>query len=197
MKCYDLHTHRANPDFPSVGLHPWHLTEQHLAACLLQLEREASRPEIMAIGEAGLDRLCGTPFPLQLQAFRRVIRIADDVGKPLVIHCVKSVGELLALKKEYSPRNTWILHGFRGKPETAVQLQHSGISLSFGEKFNVRALQATSPDRLFVETDESSLTIEDIYGRVAVALHVSREVLCRQVHQNIVKAFGHLPNLNV
>lgn len=197
MKYYDIHTHRADPDFPSVGLHPWHLTESHLEERLQQLQREAACPEIIAIGEAGLDKLCSTPFPLQLEAFRRVIRIADEVGKPLVVHCVKSVNELLALKKECSPRNAWIVHGFRGKPETATQLQRKGICLSFGEKFNVESLKATSPERIFLETDDSDMPIETIYERVATALHVSRECLVEQVARNIVRVFGCLPKASV
>ncbi len=193
MRYYDLHTHRAHPDIPAVELHPWHLTEESLEMRLQQLECEASRPEILAIGEAGLDKLCDTPFRLQLQAFRRVIRIADEAGKPLVIHCVKSMNELLALKKECSPHNTWICHGFRGKPEAASQLQRSGICLSYGEKFNREALQATSLDRLFVETDKSSLSIGEIYERMATALHVDCEWLVHRVTQNFVREFGNLP----
>lgn len=46
---------------------------------------------------------------------------------------------------------------------------YPGIYLSFGEKFNEEAPAAVLPDRILVETDESSLTISEIAARLDAA----------------------------
>ena len=46
-----------------------------------------ARPEIVAVGEAGLDfHYDHSPRPAQREAFRRQIRLARDVGLPIVVH---------------------------------------------------------------------------------------------------------------
>ena len=67
-----------------------------------------------------------------------------------------------------------IFHGFRGKPEQAKQLLQKGFDLSFGEKFNVDSLTlAWKAGRMWLETDESECSIEQIYQQAAKALCIS------------------------
>lgn len=125
------------------------------------------------IGECGLDRVhgeCG--MELQKEVFRRHISLSERLAKPLLIHCVKAFDELLRIKKETAPRQLWIVHGFRGKKELAIQLMKSGIELSFGERFNEDALhEAYSCNKLWVETDDKQISTEDVYKTIADKLN--------------------------
>ena len=147
----------------SVGIHPWRVgecTEDDFR----QLDTLARRQDVVAIGEAGIDlqHKGAAPMYRQLQAFRRQIALSEEVGKPLVIHDVKAHDVVLALHKEYSPRQPWIIHGFRGKPSVLRMLMRPGVYFSFGEKYNVETLRAIPATLLLAETDESPLSIADI-----------------------------------
>ena len=90
--------------FISVSLHPWYLTEENIQPqidWLIQTVQSDSR--VVALGEAGLDKICDTPFDLQIQAFRKAIELSETYHLPLVIHSVKATEELFALHKEYHP----------------------------------------------------------------------------------------------
>ena len=68
---------------------------------------------------------------LQLAVFKEQVKLSEKLGLPLIIHCVKAMEELLGVK-ESRPQITLIWHGFRGKPEQAVQLLKKGFYLSLG-----------------------------------------------------------------
>ncbi len=152
----------------SSGVHPW---EAHAVSSdtLDRLHRRVSHPRIVAIGECGLDKRATASMNVQQEIFARQARFAEEAAKPLLIHCVGCFHELLRLRKEWRPTRLWIIHGFRGKPQLARQLLQAGCALSFGERFNPESVRVTPLDRLFVETDESRLPIDDIYARVARA----------------------------
>lgn len=137
----------------SAGIHPYDATEATDTAWQW-LEDVCRRPEVVAIGEAGLDRLrVGFPEP-QTEIFIRQALLADEVDKPLIIHCVRAWGELIGLKRRLKPSLPWIIHGFRGKPALARQLLDAGFHLSFGKKYNPDSLALTPPSRRYGETDE-------------------------------------------
>lgn len=138
----------------SIGIHPWNTplaTPQLLAA----LEAEAARPEIVAIGEAGLDKLKGGPLDKQIELFEKQVALSEKLAKPLIVHCVRAWAELLEVHRRLRPRQPWIIHGFRGKPQLARQLLANGLYLSVGEKCNPDTLAVIPPDRLLRETDDS------------------------------------------
>ena len=70
---------------------------------------------MLAVGEAGLDKLAEAPLTLQIEVFEYQARLAEEANKPLIIHLVKAVDELLKLKQKIQPVKPWIIHGFRGK----------------------------------------------------------------------------------
>lgn len=199
----DIHTHHL-PDSPakavlncypqtfapaaggcySVGIHPWHLTEAD-EALWQRLETALHHPQVLAVGEAGLDKAIATPMPLQQEAFERQARLAEEVGKPLIIHLVKAVDELLSLRQRLRPAVPWIVHGFRGKPQQAAQLLRHGLYLSYGEHYHEAAMLATPLDRLFLETDESRLPIKQLYKRAAMLRGIDLPTLHEAVAKNL------------
>lgn len=173
----------------SAGIHPWELTEHNAGQLLDYLKRQLRRKQLVAVGEAGLDKLAAVPVELQLAVFKEQVKLSEKCDLPLIIHCVKAMDELLAVKKEFHPQQAWIWHGFRGKPEQAMQLLRKGFYLSFGEYYPDETMQTVPDERLFLETDNSSLDIEDILCRAAKVRGVEREVLRETIRRNIQNVF--------
>ena len=139
--------------FHSVGIHPWH-TINVASSTIERLHLLAAHPQIIAIGETGLDALKGASIDIQTDIFRLHVALSEKHQKPLIIHCVKSFNEIIALKKELRPTMPWIIHGFRGKPQLATQLLNNGFYISLGKHFNPDTAAIIPPDRLYHESDE-------------------------------------------
>lgn len=176
----------------SVGIHPWHLLPDNLNEQLDWLESVITTDRrVLAIGEAGLDRLCQTPFKLQLKAFRIIIELSEKHRLPLIIHAVKTFNEIMALKKEIRPFQPWIIHGFRGKKELAGSLLRQDFHLSVGEKFNTEVVKTIPSEHLLAETDESLADISDIIGRMAEVRDESVDFLRTRLCLNAERLFFH------
>lgn len=149
----------------SIGIHPWD-SESANASMLDYLTQKASNRQIVAIGESGLDSLKGGDITRQIELFKFHINLSEQVGKPLIIHAVKTFPIIIKLKKELKPSQPWIIHGFRGKPQLAEELLAHGFYLSLGEKFNKETALIIPEDRLLYESDESILPINEIITRI-------------------------------
>lgn len=187
MPLLDIHTHHPAPQpeaiisipagefspaedqFYSVGIHPWDTMAAPTEEFWKALETAASRPDVLAIGECGVDTLKGGPMFRQLQVLKRQIELSERLGKPLIIHDVKAHDVITGLRRDLMPTQPWVIHGFRGKPTVAKMLTDAGMYLSFGEKFNAESLQQTPADRILAETDESSLSITEIITVLSTA----------------------------
>ena len=167
----------------SVGIHPWYIQGDGKEQLRLLWGR-GKQPEVCMIGEAGLDKCVETPFELQLKVFEEQVVYADELQKPLVVHCVKAWQELLAVHRRFHPSVPWLIHGFRGKEPLARQLLRKGFYLSFGEHFHEGAVRAAWEGHLFVETDESLLGIAEIYQRLSLVLNCSLPDFQEQVARN-------------
>ncbi|MCM1292436.1 MAG: TatD family hydrolase [Bacteroides sp.] len=154
----------------SVGHHPWEDPSIFSEERLLQ---SASDPRVVAIGEAGLDALKGGSLEEQTRIFMSQIRISEALGKPLIIHCVRTHDRLLSIHREVKPRQPWIFHGFRLKPTIADALLREGLYLSLGPMFNADSAAMIPDDRLFIETDDDP---EADIGRVAQRVASARSV---------------------
>ncbi len=153
----------------SIGLHPWStagMKLQDIDRAIEAITAKADNDRIIAIGECGLDLLRGASPELQEYAFSAQIKLSEKLRKPLIIHSVKSTDNLIRLKKKFNPSQQWIIHGFRGKKELATQLVRHGIALSFGEHFNAGSVAVTPSGMLFTESDESTVSIDEIRGRI-------------------------------
>ena len=184
-----------NPDMAfSLGLHPWNVDEAWEDRVEV-VRKEATLNRVWAIGECGLDKLRGASFDLQLKAFHAQIAIAEELRKPMVIHCVKAFSELMAIRKDIDTQNKlrnrltmpWVVHGFRGKPDLAKQIMARGLLLSFGHLYNAETLRQvfTSCRPFFLETDDCRLPIFQIYEQVGRHLGVDvahLDALCDPRH---------------
>ena len=114
---------------------------------------------------------------LQVAVFKEQVELSEKYELPLIIHCVKAMDELFALRKERAPKQPWIWHGFRGKPEQAKQLLQKGFYLSFGMHYSSEAMNVVPDSRLFLETDDSPVDIEDVLRDAAKVRGVEVETL--------------------
>ncbi len=175
--------------FYSVGMHPWELSS-HSQKVLPLLESFVQHDEVVAIGETGLDKLKSEiAYDEQIAYFRKHIALSEKYGKPLVIHAVKAYDDIIRIHKESKPKQPWIIHGFRGKPETAQQLVREGLYLSFGEYYNHESLKSTPLDRLFLETDEGNMSIDKLYRKAAHIRNTSTHTLRKAICKNITRIF--------
>ena len=175
--------------YASVGIHPWTLTEENADIQWKALCESIKDKRIVAIGECGLDKLKGPSMELQTAVFKQEAALAEDSSLPLIIHCVKAFNELVQLKKEISPRQPWIIHGFRGKLPLALDCIRHGFYLSIGSHFQENTLKAIPLDRLFIETDESEESIGSIYQRIAETKGISQQELLEAINKNVREVF--------
>ena len=173
----------------SVGIHPWELTPDNLKQQSDFIIEHLPDKRIVAIGEGGLDKLKGASMEIQTAAFMAQMTLSMEYDLPLILHNVRMTDKILAVKKQFRPGQPWIWHGFRGKPEQVEQLQGKGLYLSFGEFYSDEAMRAVSDDRLFLETDESSLDIEELLYRAARVRGVGVETLRETIRRNIQNVF--------
>lgn len=189
MKILDIHTHHKVPQPEgvvslrykgkpvelsrfqaySIGIHPWDSSLEFDESAIEQLRQIARRPEIVAIGEGGID-LAGKGGALfrQMNVFKVHIELSENLRKPLIIHDVKAHDIIYGLRRDLRPSQNWAIHGFRAKPEVAEMLLRVGCWLSFGENFNRETLLAVPEDRILAETDESSLSIGQIIEKISM-----------------------------
>ena len=184
----DIHTHHSTDAVTilTVGVHPWQAGEG-----VLPTTDEIASAE--AVGEIGLDKASAVDFSLQMVQFQAQLRLAEAYRKPVVLHVVRAYEEVLkALDEVQLP--AVIFHGFIGSPELAERLIRRGFYLSFGERTfrsskTLEALRSTPLERLFIETDESRMTLGEIYEKVAEAKGITCEELQQATYENYLKLF--------
>lgn len=182
----------------SFGIHPWFLNENNHSQLIRSVREIAMNPQLIAIGEAGFDKLSGPSPELQRKTFEEQVIIAEDFRLPVVIHCVRAWDELLAVYKNLKPKMPWLIHGFRGKKILAAQLLSKGMYLSFWFDFALKPessdlLKSLPVDRIFLETDGADVDIRDIYKKVSADLNLPVEELKVKILSNFFVFFAPDP----
>jgi TatD DNase family protein len=185
MDFLNIHTHHELPEGEttvlSVGLHPWHLTEDWMEK-MPEIEQMLMKGDSF-VGECGLDRVCETPYERQVAAFAEQITLSERLHRPLILHCVRALDDVLRLKRAAS--QIWVFHGFRGKPQQLRQLLDHGFYVSFGFRYNEESLMLCPIDRLFLETDDAPRSIVPLYESVARLRKISVVELQEQLWANL------------
>ncbi|MCT4616271.1 MAG: TatD family hydrolase [Marinifilaceae bacterium] len=183
MSLFDLHTHNTNSknsiiDLDINNIHMFNREayfslSAHPNKLLNKTELDIFRKEISsknytAIGEAGLDKYSKIKLTDQIDQFEKIIEISETYNKALIIHCVGKFNEIINIKKSLKPKQTWIIHGFRKKSQLANQLISENIKLSFGDYLTYDKkiqdiVQNIDLSNFFLETDDKSIDIKDIY----------------------------------
>lgn len=213
-----LNAAAALPKAPDIcfvrGLHP----EDVLAADEEDWEHLVDAvkndPLIRAIGEIGLDYHYEegySPSALQEPWFRRQLRLARELDKPVVIHSREAWDRMFAiLDEEDMPGRPLLWHCFGGDAARARQIMERGWHIAFGGAATFKAnaevreaLHAVLPERLMLETDCPYLAPEPWRGktnepalavftaeRLAPELAMSTEELWTLAGENARRFFG-------
>jgi TatD DNase family protein len=192
-----------------VGRHP-HETAGFDAGALEQVERAAASPEVVAIGETGLDYYRdSSPRPDQRRAFEGQLELATRLGLPVVIHTRAAEDDTFAVLREHAGRTTVVLHCFSA-PDRLEECVERGYLCSFAGNVTYpkaadlqAAARAVPEELLLVETDSPYLAPQPVRGKpnepanvVATAEHVAslRGVTYQEieatVERNAARAFG-------
>ncbi len=183
-----------------------------LDAAYATIDALAAHPQVVAVGETGLDyfRTGEDGRAAQHASFRRHIAMAKDHAKALVIHDRDAHDDVLRLLEEERPPDRVVFHCFSGDAAMARMCAERGYYLSFAGTVtfnnaqNVREALAVTPlDRILVETDAPYLTPAPYRGRanasylipltlrrMAAELGVETDELAGRVMANTVVAFG-------
>jgi TatD DNase family protein len=181
----------------TAGIHPWYLDNNNHDQLIEFIRHISGYKNLIAIGEAGFDKLKGPSMELQRSTFEEQVEIAIDSEKPLVIHCVRAWEELLLSHKKLKPATPWLVHGFRGKKELASQLLSRGMFISLWFDFVLRPesadlLRFLPRNRIFLETDGADVDIREIYRKVSVDLAISVDELKKVILNNFNFLFNKL-----
>ena len=171
----------------TAGVHP-HEARVADEATYDELRGLARDGRIVAIGEVGLDfHYDHSPRDVQREVFRRQIRLAREVGLPLVVHTREADEETTQiLEQERALETGGVIHCFTGGLELAKRALAIGFHLSFSgivafpraETIQQVARECPS-DRLLVETDAPFLAPPPHRGRrnePAFVVEVARKV---------------------
>ncbi|MBN2776794.1 MAG: TatD family hydrolase [Bacteroidales bacterium] len=206
MKYFNFHTHKTDEDFGivnisvnsllpdckflSAGIHPWDYSKNYSSE-LDKLKSLASDKTIVAIGETGFDTKSVFDINSQIEVFKSHIEISETHHLPLLIHCVKYFNELIRLRKEFAPKQAWIVHGFNSKIGILSQLIDCGIKISVNsslfKNYNKveQVLHIAGIENLFIETDDADEDILSNYNFVAKIYGVSTDELNRNILNNL------------
>jgi TatD DNase family protein len=207
----DIHTHTVRADngliqivnldlneacpeqgYYSYGIHPWEADKAdfHMETALQHLKERLKNPNVLALGEAGLDKMHKASFEQQIELFERQIELSEALHKPMILHDVRSHNDIIALRKKYKAQQPWILHGFSGTEQDIKQLIGQGIYLSVGEsllhperKIHI-SFKFIDLDYLFLETDMAEIGIKKVYEAAAKLLEMDIVSLQKQIFAN-------------
>ncbi|MBT2719132.1 TatD family hydrolase [Bacillus sp. ISL-57] len=147
--------------YAAVGWHPVDaidMTEDDLQ----WIEELSNHPKVVAIGEMGLDyHWDKSPKDVQMEVFRKQIRLAKKVGLPIIIHNREATADIVnILKEEEASRVGGIMHCFSGSAETALECINMNFYISLGGPVTFKNAKkpkevaaAVPLDRLLIETD--------------------------------------------
>ena len=159
--------------YAAVGVHPHDATEINDKS-LQQLQQLLARPKVVALGEIGLDFFRDrSPRDIQRNAFRQQIRLAREVGKPIIVHDRDAHDEVLQiLEEENAAEIGGVLHCFSGDVSMAKKCLEMGFYLSFPGTITYpkndaarEVVKAVPIDRMLVETDCPYLSPQKFRGK--------------------------------
>lgn len=192
----------------SCGEHPLH---QQLGFSPAQLAELCRLPEVVAVGETGLDYFYSPDNKsTQQAAFAAHIAVARDVQKPLIVHTRDAREDTLSLlHSEKAADCGGVLHCFTEDWATAKAALDLGFYISFSGIMTFRNADAlrevvrqVPSDRLLIETDSPYLApvphrgktnqpayVAAVAKAIADVRQISVEELAHQTSQNFRQLF--------
>ena len=185
-RCLELANAHADV-WAAVGLHAHEAktdSDEHYEA----IRTLAQEPRVVAVGEIGLDyHYDHSPRNVQRDVFRRYLRLAHEVGKPVIVHCREAFADCERILKEeqHGPHHgnpgshRGVMHCYTGTAEQAAAFVELGLVISFAGPVTfknahraVEAAQAIKIERMLIETDAPFLAPQRVRGARCEPAHV-------------------------
>lgn len=215
---YDLESSEISVDYANkysfvyatIGFHPDEI-EGYSDEAEKKLEELAKNKKVLAIGEIGLDYHWMTrPKEEQWEIFRRQLRLARKLNKPVVIHTREAMEDTINILNEF-PDITGILHCYPGSVETAKRMIdrfYLGIGgvLTFKNARKLIDVVTDIPiEKLVIETDcpymaptpyrgqrNEPIYTEEVAKKIAELKNISYDEVVRITNENTRKAYRML-----
>lgn len=162
--------------FFSMGIHPWK-SEVCSERDMSILESCLAGKDVIAVGEVGLDLFRkDVDIDKQEVTFRKQIDLAYAYQRPLILHAVKAVSDIIRIRKDYPNDVPWIIHGYRGNEHMTKELLKHDFYFSFGDAITqptnklLKSIECCPLSQLFLETDNTTtnkIDIHKIYHQMA------------------------------
>lgn len=183
---------KSNTHF-SCGIHPWSLEYKNHQKLWLSVSKLIKEEKCLFIGETGLDKTSKVPLSTQMEFFYKHIEISNKLRKPLIIHCVKALDEILQIRAKIDDCVPWVLHDFNGNEQMIKRCLNFNIYFSLGRRFYTspsskiaKALEFIPKDKLFFETDNNEeLEVSQVYHEYCTLTGSQLGQLCEQVKTNL------------
>ncbi|MEX2394690.1 MAG: TatD family hydrolase, partial [Actinomycetota bacterium] len=173
--------------FAAVGIHPNDLSDFVVdpAGSLASLERLVALPDVVAVGETGLDFYRDRWSPVQQEdAFRAHIHLAKRTDRTLVIHCRDAHDRVIEVLDDEGAPSRVVMHCFSGDVAYAKTCAERGFFCSFAGNVTYKrnddlrdAARAVPDELLLVETDAPYLAPMPLRGKPnapAFVVHTAR-----------------------
>ncbi|HNW50301.1 MAG TPA: TatD family hydrolase [Prolixibacteraceae bacterium] len=180
----------------SVGWHPWDIENIDLPEIEQSLEKKAGEPNVLLVGECGIDRTIHTSVEKQLDVLMLHFKTAIKHQKALMIHCVKAYSDIENLLKSVNYQGKIVFHDFNGNQFQIEKLLNFDSYFSLGRQFmnpnsTIRKAYWHLPvDRLLFETDDSDLRIKQLYDEYIQLTKIDSTDLKDQIKLNFNKITG-------
>jgi TatD DNase family protein len=162
--------HQHDDVWAAVGFHP-HEAKDCDDAAFATIEKLASEPRVVAIGECGLDyHYMHSPRETQIAVFERHIELSKRLDKPIIVHNRESTEDMVAILGRSGARG--ILHSYTENLDVARTFIEQGFYISFSGIVTfksaemLRGVARELPhDRVLIETDTPYLAPVPYRGR--------------------------------
>jgi TatD DNase family protein len=159
----------------TIGRHPHSAADPISAGERRELRELASHPNVVAVGEIGLDYhftdYHKVPKREQQAVFRQMLGLAQELGKPVVLHTRDAFPDLLAILDEF-PGLGGVFHCFSGNSAFAAEALARGFYISFAATVTypnahgvIGAASIVPLDHMLVETDSPFLPPQSRRGQ--------------------------------
>lgn len=197
--------------YAAVGWHPVDaidfVEEKHLE----YLRKLTNHQKVVALGEMGLDyHWDKSPKEVQEKVFRIQIRLAKEIGLPIIIHNREATDDVIQILKEEKANEVGgIMHCFSGSIKQMYECVDLNFHISLGGPVtfknakDVKEVAKEIPlDRLLIETDAPYLAPHPYRGKrnepayvklvaeeIAILRNMNYDEICKITTENAFQLF--------
>lgn len=192
---YTIDDVHSRADYVTVGIHPMQPNVRELVDYLVHDPEgfytkalgylQSLGDKCCGIGECGWDKRSELSWEEQDLVMNFHHRLSLELSLPIVLHIVGGAHRLLAMLSKTSKTQTqWWYHGYRGKLALVEQLTAVGVGISYTprEQTSMDLIRKIDALPFFLESDDSTTDIRQVYALLAHRLGVDENSLKERIY---------------